>query len=201
MLGKGKENVMSNSKRVVNRWFCAILYEEDPNFQYFFDYIRDNYEQVTYIKHDKDINEDGTTKKSHIHILFKVGDNARHLTRVAEEIGIQPNYLQGCNKKAMLLYLIHYRNEDKTKYNIEDVQGELKGELQKLVNRESKTEEERYKDIYNAILNKEIVNTTQLLKYAIENNMLEEIRKSQYLLCKVMEEQKKYRLDKIMHKM
>ena len=176
----------------------VVLVSDDSDF---FDYIRDNYEQVTYIKHDKDINEDGTTKKSHIHILFKVGDNARHLTRVAEEIGIQPNYLQGCNKKAMLLYLIHYRNEDKTKYNIEDVQGELKGELQKLVNRESKTEEERYKDIYNAILNKEIVNTTQLLKYAIENNMLEEIRKSQYLLCKVMEEQKKYRLDKIMHKM
>lgn len=77
---------MPDTKRVVNRYFCAILYEDDENFEKYFKYINENYEEVTYIRHDKDINENGEIKKSHLHILFKVGDNARHLTKVANEI-------------------------------------------------------------------------------------------------------------------
>lgn len=33
-------------------------------------------------------------KKTHIHILFKVGENARSLKNVANEIGIPNNYIQ-----------------------------------------------------------------------------------------------------------
>lgn len=58
--------------RTRNRYFCAILYKEDVNFTYYKEQIEKNYEEVTYIKHDRDIEEDGKIKKEHYHFLFKV---------------------------------------------------------------------------------------------------------------------------------
>lgn len=187
------------SKRVINRYFCAILYEEDSKFKEYFKNISESYEEVTYIIHDKDTNEDGTIKKPHMHILFKVGNNARHLSSIAKEIGIAENYLQGCNKKAMLMYLIHLKNEDKTQYRIEEVKGYLKEELKRIVNKQ-RPEEDRYKELIENILNHKINNTTQMIQYGIKYGILEDIRKSQYILCKIIEENK-ITIDKKLHKM
>lgn len=112
--------------RIRNRYFSAILYEEDVNFKKYKDYIIKHYFEVTYIKHDRDITEDGEIKKEHYHFLFKVGENARTLKSIAKEIGIAENYLQGCNKKPMLEYLIHMNNPEKTQYKIEEVQRRTK---------------------------------------------------------------------------
>lgn len=55
------------------------------------------------------------------------------INSVAQEIGIPSNYLQGCNKKAMLMYLIHLNNPEKTQYDINEVKGELRGELAEIL--------------------------------------------------------------------
>lgn len=177
----------SENKRVVNRYFVAVLYPEDENYNFYMEYIIKNFLEVTYIIHDRDIDENGEIKKIHTHILFKVGDNARHLARVAKDIGIQENYLQGCNKDAMLMYLIHLNNPNKTRYKIEEVQGELKNRLKKLIDKQ-KPEEERYKNIIDAIMQRKIKNVTQLICYGIGYNCIEEIKRAQFLLCKAIEE-------------
>lgn len=48
---------MQKVEKTRNRYFCGILYEEDPNFKQYFDYIRQNYLEVTWIRHDKDVKE------------------------------------------------------------------------------------------------------------------------------------------------
>lgn len=40
-----------------NRYFCGILYEDDPNFYKYFNYIKENYLETTYIRHDRDVKE------------------------------------------------------------------------------------------------------------------------------------------------
>lgn len=178
------------TKRIVNRYYTCIIYKDDINFSKYFDNIMNNYEEVTYIEHDKDINENGEKKKPHYHMLFKVGENARHLSAVAKEIGIAENYLQGCNKKSMLQYLIHLNNQEKTQYSINEVHGELKDELVKILLKKE-PEENKYINIINNIKQGSINNITELLEYAIEFQCLEEVKKTQFLLYRLVEENRK----------
>lgn len=85
---------MEKSSRVKNRYFSAILYEEDSNYKKYIDNIYKYYTDVTYILHDKDITEDGEIKKAHYHYLFKVGKNARHIKSIAGESEIPIQYLE-----------------------------------------------------------------------------------------------------------
>jgi len=85
---------METTSKIKNRYFCAILYQEDPNFEKYIDSIYKNYTEVTYILHDKDITEDGELKKAHYHYLFRVGKNARHIKAIANESEIPIQYLE-----------------------------------------------------------------------------------------------------------
>ena len=181
------------SRKTINRWYTAIIYEEDPNATHYIEQINKLYEKVTYILHDKDLTEDGELKKPHYHFLFYIGENARHVESIAKEIGIPSNYLEGCNKKNMLLYLIHFRDKDKTQYKIEAVKGELKDELQKLINKENQDVEQELLKIIQLIKEKEINTITDLMIYSIENNMWQEVKRSQMILCKLIEENKIYK--------
>lgn len=112
---------MKKDKKKVNRWFTAILYEEDPNFEKYFNNILTKFKEVTWITHDRDLDENGENKKKHIHILWNVGQNARTSRSVARDVEIAENYIQGCNKEAVLRYLIHLDNIEKTQYNVNEV--------------------------------------------------------------------------------
>lgn len=182
---------MRNEYRIRNRYFCAVLYEDDENFNTYMDNIRKKYYEVTWIRHDKDIkeNEDGEEeyKKPHYHILFKVGENARSINAIANEITIPVNYLQGCNKKPMLEYLIHLNNPEKTQYDINEVQGELKAELAGILAKRE-PEENKMAIILNNILKGYINTLTELIVYAVETGQMDIIRKYQYILTKTIEE-------------
>lgn len=89
---------MKNEYRIRNRYFCAILYEDDENFEKYMKNIKQKYYEVTYIRHDKDVREDENGeeeyKKPHYHVLFKVGENARSINSISRELEIPVNYLQ-----------------------------------------------------------------------------------------------------------
>lgn len=97
------------------------------------------------------------------------------------------------------MYLIHLKNQNKTQYDIEEVHGYLKNELRKIINKEQ-VEEDRYKNLIEEILEHKINNITQLMQYGIKYGIIEDIRKSQYILCKVIEENKIF-IDKRLNKM
>lgn len=186
---------MKKQDKMRNRYFCGILYEEDPNFEKYINYIKEHYLEVTYIRHDKDVkeNDEGEEefKKSHIHILFKVGENARSLSKVAEEIGIPSNYIQGCNKKAMLMYFIHLNNPEKTQYTIDEVKGELKGELAEILYKRE-PEENKLAVMLQMILTGQINSVSELMSYGIETSNQNLIRKYQYTLVRCIDEQRNF---------
>lgn len=90
----------------------------------------------------------------------------------------------------MLQYLIHLNNPEKTQYKIEEVQGQLKKELEKIIENR-KEEEERIEPIINAIEVGIINNINQLIRYAIKINKIQLVRKYQYILIKFIEEKRK----------
>lgn len=83
---------MKRNIKSFNRYFCAILYPEDTRCEELLEYIKKNYTEVTYILHDRDINENGEIKKAHYHVIFKVGENARSVNSIAEEL----HYTRAC---------------------------------------------------------------------------------------------------------
>lgn len=142
--------------------FNLLIYpEEDKSHLKALDYIRANYDYAA-ICHNKDIfeedteingvkHEKGTLKKAHYHVVLKF-NNAKWDTALAKELGITENYIEaGHNLKRSLLYLIHFYDEDKFQYSIEDVEGNLKSRLKEIVSNEGKTESEKVLDIFAEI--------------------------------------------------
>lgn len=179
---KKKEN-----PKTKNRWYTCILYQEDPKFEEYMNNILSKFYYVTYIDHDRDILEDGTTKKLHRHIVFYVGDNARHIQSVAEEINIPSNYLEGCKKEKMLLYLIHYNAPTKTLYNIEEVHGLLKDELKELITKQT-SEVKRLKALKDLIKERRPRTTWELFCICLESGNIDIMKKYQLILTKIVDE-------------
>lgn len=170
-----------------NRNFTLLLYpEEDKTHLEALEKIKKNYDYA-YITHDKDITEDGEIKKSHMHVVVKVGSNPRWKSAVATELNIKENYIEGCNLEKQLKYLIHYDNKDKYQYEVTDVKGTLKKRLVNIINKEEKTEEERAGEILNFIKNQKKINIYELTEWTIENGLYETLRRSQTLFIKILE--------------
>ena len=173
--------------KTYNRYFSFILYKEDSEQMKAMDYIIHNFKYAR-IYHDKDKQDDETIKKPHYHIVINVGKNPRNRKAVAKEIGIKENYIEGCNKENMLLYLIHYNNPEKTQYDIEDVDGEMSADLCKII--ESKTElpTEKLNNILNIIYEKNITTIAKITEYCIKHNYYQVLKQNQYLITKIITE-------------
>lgn len=183
---KKKEN-----PKVKNRWYNVVLYNDDPNFNEYFNNILNKFYYVTYIDHNRDILEDGTPKKLHRHVLFYVGDNARHVKSVAEEIGIKENYLEGCNKTKFLLYLIHYNAPTKTLYSTDEVQGLLKDELEESIKKQT-SEYARFKILKEVIQEEKPQSTWELFQICLKTKNLDLLKKYQLILTKIVDEAKRH---------
>lgn len=177
---------MKRNIKTFNRYFVAILYEEDKRFNDLMNFINTNYTEITYVDHDRDIEEDGTLKKKHRHVVFKVGENARSIKQIAEEMQYNIALIQGCNHEAMLLYLLHKNNPEKTQYTFEEVQGD-KILLKKLLQR-TKDKTKKYNEIINAINEGTIKSPLQLMYFATANEYIEEVKSMQFMLYKIIEE-------------
>lgn len=100
--------------------FMAVIYPDDPNYKMQLDALC-QYDYI-YINHDKDLKEDNTElKKLHTHIIVKF-KNARTISAIAKECYLKENMIEPIKKmSASLKYLIHYKNDDKVQYDIENV--------------------------------------------------------------------------------
>ena len=82
----------------------------------------EQYGKYAWILHDKDvILETGELKDAHYHYYLEF-PNARSINSVADELGIEPNFIEVVrDKKGILNYLIHAKNPDKYQYDISEV--------------------------------------------------------------------------------
>lgn len=75
-----------------------------------------------YILHDKDVNSDGTPKKTHYHLLlFFDGKKSFEQIKEITDVLNAPNPQRVKNPKGMVRYLIHMDNPEKYQYKREDI--------------------------------------------------------------------------------
>ena len=124
---------MAESQKYRDRKFVAVLYPEDETHAACMEKLKTGGYNFAAILHDKDVQEDGTPKKPHWHIVLRF-KNAVWNTAIAKDLGITSNYLEACKDvDASLLYLVHFGNEEKAQYNIEEVFGPLSLKLATLL--------------------------------------------------------------------
>lgn len=137
------------------RLFSLVLYKETDTYD-----IKEvltnikSYKYYAYALHDKDLKEDLTLKKEHYHIVLKL-DNATTISALSKKIGVPENYIQHIrNERAFVRYLIHFDDEEKYQYNLEDIK--TSRSYQRFVSKcfeDKETEEEIINNINNFIYN------------------------------------------------
>lgn len=157
------------------------------------EYIKLNYDYAS-IVHDKDVDfETGEIKKSHTHVVVSF-NNAKWNTAFAEEIGIGENYIQSIRSyENCLEYLIHYNDDTKFRYDIEEVQGSLKNKLKKFIINDDKDENEKciellkYIDDFNDYLT-----IRQFAEYCANCGMWDVFRRSASIYLSIINEHNFY---------
>jgi len=179
---------MENKYR--GRKHCLLLYpNEDESHRKAIEYIKLNYDYAL-IVHDKDFSNDtGEIKKAHTHIVLSC-DNAKWNTALATELGITPNYIQQCrNYENALNYLIHYNDDTKYQYSINEVKGNLKQKLEKLLINDKKDENDKSIELIEYIKNYEgVLSVSRFAKYSAEIGMWDVFRRASFIFLKLIEE-------------
>lgn len=131
-----------------DRKFCILLYPEDVTHVQALEKIKASYDYAC-VLHDKDVDvESGEVKKSHWHVVLVSGKNAIWSSSLSKELGIDGNYIQQCrNVDRALEYLIHFNEEEKHQYSIEEVNGTLKARLNQLINCTNKSESDKVTEL------------------------------------------------------
>lgn len=177
-----------------NRRYRLILYPDDPIHVDALAYIVSHFDNHIWILHDKDIEADGSPKKPHYHIIIEF-PSARWNTAVSKELNITPNYMLPCNcfDKA-LEYLIHYNQEDKHQYSIDDCFGTLVGKLKDLLNKGKKSECEKIIDMLDFIDEQEgYCSFGAFVRHCADVGTFDVLRRSGVILMKCVEEHNHFR--------
>lgn len=190
---------MSKNVRAYN-WLLVLYPNEDESHKKALDYIISHYNNIAYINHDKDITESGELKKQHTHILISF-DYQRWRNAIAEELKILPNYIEKCeNMNMSLRYLIHYDNEDKAQYDINEVHGNLKQKLNNLLHKQDMSESEKILMLMDFIdsYNKKLL-LSDFIRYVCSLDMYDTYRRSASTFIKLLDAQN-YKIWELYHK-
>lgn len=165
------------SKRIRN--IGIILYPEDNTHLLALDYIRHNYENYIYILHNRDLGEDNNLIKEHYHVILHF-PNARTTSTLSKQLGIGENlFYEIKSLNGQLRYLIHYDDDDKTRYETDEVKGTLYmlGKFKKSF-RDSQDEASDVSLIYEFILDSDIRDLQSLLEFVLDNNLYSSFRRN-----------------------
>ncbi len=180
-----------NNERSLN--WCLVLYpQEDNSHKLALDYIISHY-SYAYIKHDRDILDDGSLKKEHVHVVIKF-NNYRWRNAIAEELKITPNYLEKCrNLENALKYLIHFNNEDKAQYDISEVNGDLKLKLSNYLEHTEKSESDKVLELLYYINSFDnFITLNDFIHYVCSIGLYDVYRRSATTFIKLLEEHNRF---------
>lgn len=154
--------------------------------------------QYAIILHDSDTDSNGEILKLHYHVVLHL-KNAQWCTAIAKELGIKENYIQQIrNEEAALEYLIHYNDDDKYKYSVENVKGPLQKKLIEYINKSDVSESEKVVImIENIEQQQKYMTITEFAKYCASAGYWDVFRRSGTIFCKIIEENNYYYCGKI----
>lgn len=169
-----------------DRKYVAVLYPEDPTHAAAIEKLKSGGYDFAAILHDSDVYESdgadhkkGDLKKPHWHVVIRFSPNAVWSTAVAQDLGIEHNYLEKCrNLNKALLYLVHKDNPDKYQYDLGDVFGSqsLITVLSKLLSEED--EGLRVLSIVKMVEDEPgLISPTEMLKKACKDGYYGEFRR------------------------
>ena len=171
-----KEKV--NNKRVRN--YLGVIYEDDERFDnQLFNLSQEK--DAIWIKHDKDLDDEGNVKKPHYHFVIQL-KNACTLSSMAKRLEVNENMLEYVkNVNSSLKYLIHYNDDNKYNYDAKDIQSnseKLKRRFLDLVSKDT-PETDKMIGIYEFIQKqKDYIDPNILFKYAVKNNIWDAYRRN-----------------------
>jgi len=165
------------------RSFAGTLYPDSESYdcETLLSTIRSKFIDWAYILHDKDVNENGELKKSHIHWVGRA--TPRCLSVVSNFLGLPENDIEVVkNFDNMVMYLIHLNDIDKFQYSPDDVETNLPN-IGQLLRRQS--EGQIVKDLASAKMQK---SWYDLVQYAVDIDSYDILRRNLGVIRLIWEE-------------
>lgn len=165
------------NKRV--RTIGIILWTDNPKHKLALDFIIHNFENYIYVLHDRDINDNGEIKKEHYHVILHF-PNARTIKTLSKKLNVEENNFYIIKSfTGQLRYLIHYDDDEKTRYNIEEVKGTLfmLSKFKRSI-KGSQDETADVSQIYEFIFDNDISDLQILLDFVLDNNLYSSFRRN-----------------------
>ena len=179
-----------NNKRFYN--FTLVIYEDDSEFDtQFFNLAQET--SAIYIRHDRDIDDEGNDKKPHYHFVLKL-KNACTISALSKRVGVAENMIEPVKKSlnGCLKYLIHYGYDDKFQYRAEDVSSNDDKLLRKFLDLVTKDtpEADKVESIEDYILNfdkGQYIEWYILARYVRKINMWDAFRRNAWYFTKLVD--------------
>lgn len=173
------------------RIFSIVAYDESDNLSYsdIFNSILLNKFKYIIIKHKPESNE----KKEHYHIALYF-DKPTTIKVVSNKLDIPSNYIEVLteNKQRYTLkktigYFLHYNNNDKINYNVNDIITNIQDVVNKYYDilTGGSNESNELKEII-AFATDNFVNIKDVLMFCIDNNYLKTFKKYSYILNQIV---------------
>lgn len=139
--------------------------------------------------HNRDVTEDGELKKEHWHVVLRF-NQAVWSSAICKELGIEHNYIEDVKRiDNALQYLIHYNDNEKAQYTIEEVQGNLKTKLKESISKVEKSEGEKVCELIEYIESQEEkITIKNFANFCASNGYWAEFRRSATIFIKIIEE-------------
>lgn len=170
------------TKRIRN--VGIILYPEDNSHILALEYIKHNYENYIFILHNRDLTDDNLLKKEHYHVILHF-PNARSISTLSRQLGIGENlFYEIKSLNGQLRYLIHYDDDEKVRYETDEVKGTLYmlSKFKKSF-KDSQDEASDVSLIYEFIIDNNIDDLQILLEFVLDNNLYSSFRRN-YVMFK-----------------
>lgn len=173
------------------RTFELILYPDNLVHVTLIDFIRSQF-RYALILHNKDLKEDGTPKKEHFHVLIYY-ENAKTESAVRKyfldnQLIDNPTLINYKNDlKQSVRYLVHIENNDKARYDIEDIESnfEIGSYFNNLISNETLDITLIRQIIYSY---NEPITKSKLFDEVLNNNLWSSYRRSYSIIKDLVEE-------------
>lgn len=171
-----------------SRKFLLLLYISDTT-EKIIEYIKLNYDYI-YINHNKDLKNDDTEKKEHIHLVLFC-KNAKWNTALSTELGIDIRFIQKINNDdCILMYLLHKDKLEKYQYDIRELKGTPKiiKKVENLLKNRDNTESEKVVELLDFIHNSGPLLIKDFAFYCASIDNWDIFRRSALIFIKIIEE-------------
>lgn len=157
-----------------------------------YDYAGIVHNKDTWTEEDEKANPEhkaGELKKDHMHIVVRT-QNATWNTALCKDLGIEERFCEQARSiDNALQYLIHYNDNDKAQYSIDEVFGNMRTKLLEGINKSQKSEGEKVVELINYIEQYEgYLSLTEFANYCAKNGYWSEFRRSGSIFIKIIEE-------------